>query len=180
MLIKTLNRLSSSSLLIIVILSWLLLSCASTKIATQPSLKSIPKSFNGLKDSINSSSINWKNYFTNTNLTSLIDTALSSNFDLMMSYQKIEMARAQVKYSKGLFLPYVNGVGSVGQRRFGKHTMDGVGNYDTKFSPNITKDQIIPEHLPDYYLGLQTSWEIDAWGKLRNKRDQRIEGQPPR
>ncbi len=25
-------------------------------------------------------------------------------------------------------------------------------------------------HLPDYYLGLQTTWEVDIWGKLRNKK----------
>lgn len=167
---KKINRLSYYSIVYIVISCWVFTNCKSTKIATQPVLKNIPETFNGLKDSTNSTSINWKNYFTNPTLTSLIDTALANNLDLMMSYQKIEMARAQVKYTKGLYMPYLTGTGSVGQRRFGKHTMDGVGNYDTKFSPNISKDQIIPEHLPDYYLGLQTSWEIDVWGKLRNKK----------
>jgi NodT family efflux transporter outer membrane factor (OMF) lipoprotein len=34
----------------------------------------------------------------------------------------------------------------------------------------MTPGKLIPIHLPDYYLGIQTSWELDVWGKLRNKK----------
>jgi NodT family efflux transporter outer membrane factor (OMF) lipoprotein len=59
---------------------------------------------------------------------------------------------------------------AAGQRKFGEYTMDGVGNYDTQFSPNINSKQQIPNPLPDYYVGFQASWEIDLWGKLKNKK----------
>jgi outer membrane protein TolC len=48
--------------------------------------------------------------------------------------------------------------------------MDGVGNFDTNFSPNITDDQIIPKNLPDLQMGLQSSWEWDVWGKLAKRK----------
>jgi NodT family efflux transporter outer membrane factor (OMF) lipoprotein len=48
--------------------------------------------------------------------------------------------------------------------------MDGAGNATT----DITAGQTVPINLPDMYLGLQTSWEIDVWGKLRNQRQSAI------
>lgn len=132
--------------------------------------KPIPASYGLAKDSTSIGALSWKQYFSDTTLTQLIDSAIANNLDLMMAGQRIQAARAQIGYVSGRLLPFVSGLGSVGQKRFGRYTMDGVGNYDTRFSPNITKDEIIPEHLPDYYLGLQTSWEIDIWGKLRNKK----------
>jgi multidrug efflux system outer membrane protein len=164
-------KLSNSYIIIFsILISLILTNCKVPKTVQQPALKKIPETFNKEKDTSNSAYVNWKLYFTNRTLTELIDTALGGNLDLLMSLQKIEIARSNVKYSKGLALPYVWGNVSVGQRRFGKYTMDAVGNYDVQFSPHISKDEIIPEHLPDHYLGLQTSWEADIWGKLRNKK----------
>ena len=140
--------------------------CKPSKTATSSLFKKTPSSFNTRTDSTNSATINWKTYFDNPTLVELIDTALANNLDLLMSLQKINVARAQVKYSKGLYLPYVSGAASLGQRRFGRYTMDGAGNSSTYMTPG----KIVPTNLPDYYGGLQSSWEIDIWGKLRNKK----------
>jgi outer membrane protein TolC len=80
------------------------------------------------------------------------------------------MAQSQFVCFRGNLFPKLNMQLSLGQKRFGKYTMDGVGNFDTQFSPNITQDQIIPEHLPDYYAGVFMSWEADIWGRLKNKK----------
>jgi outer membrane protein TolC len=72
--------------------------------------------------------------------------------------------------AKGALLPSLNGVTSVGQQRFGEYTMDGVGNFDTNLSGNVPPERRIPVNMPDYYLGFQSSWEVAAWGKLRNRR----------
>jgi outer membrane protein TolC len=38
-------------------------------------------------------------------------------------------------------------------------------------SPNITEEQKINrDFTPNYWLGARSSWEIDAWGKLKNKK----------
>jgi len=83
------------------------------------------------------------------------------------------MARADFAYQRGLQKPVVSGLIQPSLRKFGKYTMDGVGNYDTQFSNNITKEQVIPENLPDLQVGVQASWELDIWGKLA-KRKKRV------
>ena len=94
-----------------------------------------------------------------------------NNLDVLIAYQKINASRAQVKYTKGLSAPKVNGAVVAGGEKFGDYTMTGVGNFDTNLSPNISPDQQVPDGaVPEYYLGLQSSWEVDVWGKLKNKR----------
>ena len=44
--------------------------------------------------------------------------------------------------------------------------MDGAGNATTEIRPG----QIVPEHYTDLYFGLEASWEVDIWGRLRNER----------
>ena len=114
--------------------------------------------------------LNWRTFFRDANLVSLIDTALTRNPDIQIAMQRISVARANVEYAKGLLLPSVNAVASAGVDRFGKYTMTGVGNYDTNLSDNINSNQLTPTPTPDYFLGLRSSWEIDIWGKLRNQR----------
>lgn len=142
--------------------------CKIVETTTPTVWRSMPASYKTAKDTLNIASQNWKNYFKDSTLNSLIDSALYNNLDLAIALQRIEMSRAQVRFAKGLPLPFVSAVASAGQRRFGKYTMDGIGNFDTNFSTNLDENQRIPEHLPDYYLGLQATWEVDIWQKLKN------------
>src|SRR5690606_3860960 len=54
---------------------------------------------------------------------------------------------------------------------YGFYTEEGIGNYDTGFSENLKDDEQIPEILPDYFVGVRASWELDLWGKLRAQRN---------
>jgi multidrug efflux system outer membrane protein len=111
-------------------------------------------------------SVNWREYFTDPDLVSLIGEALKNSLDLRMALQRIELARAGVTAATGVLLPQVElGLG-VAIRKFGLYTMDGAGNATT----DITPGRRVPEHLPDYAIGLQSRWEVDLWGKLRNQR----------
>jgi NodT family efflux transporter outer membrane factor (OMF) lipoprotein len=140
--------------------------CKSTKIIETDKIKNLPESFVNSKDSISSASVNWKSFFTDTNLQILINESLSNNFDLLITLQKIERSNNEVKYSKNLLFPSISAASSVGQRKFGNYTMDWAGNKVTEIAPG----KIIPMHLQDYFVGLQTSWEVDVWSKLRNKK----------
>jgi len=161
-----------SLLLLLLVFSLLISSCKTLKTPEQlPTLTPVSDTYNGRATEENIADIHWKNYFSDTYLSALIDTALYNNLDLRMTLQRIETGRAQTERAKGLTLPFITGGGSVGQRRFGKYTMDGVGNFDTNFSNNITKDQNVPEFLPDFNIGLQSSWEIDIWQKLRSRKE---------
>ena len=147
-------------------------SCKISEPTTSAIAPRMPDSFQGIPPdtTLGAGRILWDDFFDDPYLIALIDTALKKNLDLKIAVQRIEMTRAHVRVSKGALLPSLNAVTSAGQRKFGEYTMDGIGNFDTNFSNNVGGDKHIAERLPDYYVGLQSAWEIDLWGKLRNQR----------
>lgn len=110
--------------------------------------------------------INWRDYFADPHLLDLIDVAVGNNLDLQIAMQRIEKSRSSIKLANGAMLPKVELNIGGGMRKFGFYTMDGAGNDTTEISPG----NIVPEILPDMFLGMQSSWEIDVWGKLRSQR----------
>ena len=126
----------------------------------------IPQSYTDQKDTINSAQVKWRDFFKDQNLISLIDTAISKNFDLMVTFQEIEVAKNNVRLKNGQMLPTLAGVGSAGTTKVGHYTSEGAGDA----SADITPGRLVPSPLNDYMLGLQTSWEADIWGKLRNSK----------
>lgn len=140
--------------------------CKTTDDIKRHEIKKLPSTYNENIDSLNSVSIKWRDYFTDKNLVQLIDTGLKNNLDALMTLQKIEIARNDLRLSKGAMLPTVSTNFSYLQRKFGYYTMDDAGNRITEIRPG----ELIPNQLPDYFVGLQTNWEVDIWGKLRNKK----------
>lgn len=136
----------------------------STKVDIQK--RQIPDTYIGYSDTTNTGKIPWREFFSDSLLIALIDTAIANNIDLQIALQRIEMARSDVKLSNGELLPKVSVGLNVAIRKYGLYTMDGAGNITTEITPG----QIVPIHLPDYYVGLLMSWEIDIWGKLRNQK----------
>lgn len=114
--------------------------------------------------------ISWRSFFKDTLLTQLIDSALINNLDIRIAEQRLFAASALFKANRNQLFPNLDLQLGVGLTRFGRNTIDGVGNYDVNFSPNITPDQKISNPVPDFYAGFHTSWEIDIWGKLRNRK----------
>jgi outer membrane protein TolC len=140
-------------------------------------LMSLPERYRTETDSLATEPIPLgKNFFSSEVLKSLIDTALANSFDIRESVARIDLARAGVRLNTGLDLPTLETVASIGQRKFGRYTIDGVGNYDTKFSSNLDDKQQIPDpFVPDLLLGFQSSWEIDLWGRLKNQKQAAVE-----
>ncbi len=148
---------------------WATLLCASCAVPRLPMdvrPQSLPGSFAGQSDPINSGTGNWRLFFADSILVALVDTALKNNPDVQMALQTIERAGAEVLFSRGAMLPTVQGGTSAALRRFGLYTMDGAGNASTDILPG----RVVPAHLPDFFVGLQTTWEADIWGKLRNRK----------
>ncbi|MFN4147113.1 MAG: TolC family protein, partial [Runella sp.] len=134
----------------------------------------IPSVFPEGNAALNNAAVPWATFFKDTNLVSLINTALSQNFEVKKLEQRILMADAQILYARGQLRPFTTFGVSEGVKRFGKYTIDGVGNFDTNFSNNISPDQRIPQFIPDLYLGTMSSWEIDVFRKLRSRRQAAI------
>lgn len=142
--------------------------CKLTRPVQQHSRMQTPQQFPGETDSSSIARIQWKSFFKDERLVSLIDSALQNNPDLKIAAQRIEMSRSNIYAAQGAMLPFITGDVSGGGRKFGDYTMDGVGNYDTNFSDNIDQDRRLPApFMPDYFVGLRSGWEIDIWGKLK-------------
>jgi len=164
-------RFKSYKKLYVVIIAAFLGSCKLAEKVPEPSLAKMPEQFQpAVKPTQSQSLLPWREYFTDSSLVIYVDEALKSNLDLKIALQRVSIAGANVRMAKGALLPSLNAVTSVGQQRFGEYTMDGVGNFDTNLSGNVPEDRRIPVNMPDYYLGFQSSWEVDVWGKLRSRR----------
>jgi outer membrane protein, multidrug efflux system len=126
----------------------------------------LPSTFSNKTDTANIGNLKVAEFFKDTLLRRLIDTALERNLDVKIASQKIEMALGDHVFSKGALWPTVNGMAFANPRKYGYYTMDDAGNRVTEFYPG----KFIPTHLPDYFTGLQTAWEVDLWGKLRGRK----------
>ena len=153
-------------IVLIIFFTACLTSCVPTKTVQHTSTKPAPPLYKIGSDSANIATISWKEYFSDKNLISLIDTALINNYDVLIALQRIEAASARVQFSKGMLLPSVSAGGVAAIRRYGLYTMDGAGNATTDILPG----QIVPVNLPDYFVALQTSWEADITGKLHSRK----------
>ncbi|WP_316829633.1 efflux transporter outer membrane subunit [Pedobacter aquatilis] len=128
--------------------------------------KNVPVSFGSSHDSTNTAKLQWRQFFTDPNLVSLIDTALKNNQELNVTLQEIEIARNEIKAKKGELLPSVGYRVGAGLEKVGRYTSSGAGDAST----DITPGKEVPEVLPDYGFGLQANWEADIWHKLRNSK----------
>jgi NodT family efflux transporter outer membrane factor (OMF) lipoprotein len=151
---------------LILFLGSLMSACKPTEVLTNKAELNLPANFEQTADSNKLSLANWKTFFEDTTLLGLIETALQNNYNFLSGAQKIEIAQAELRLNKGLLFPNISASVIPAQRRFGLYTMDGAGNASTFMTP----DQIVPTHLPDYYMGFQTNWEVDVWGKLKNRK----------
>jgi len=125
-----------------------------------------------MNDSTSIGSLAWRDVFTDSQLISLIDSALINNLDVRQAIHRIEMAQSNFKFRKSALYPSLDAAVEGGLRKYGHYTESGIGNYDSNFSENLTDDEKLPEpFIPDYFVGVRSSWELDLWGKLRNRRE---------
>lgn len=150
-------------------LATILTSCGTVRQTSLPELKKIPDSFTRLA-SAPAEALSWKAIFTEPDLKKLIDTALKNNLDIQSGVQRVLVAGLNLRLSRSRLYPKLNAGISAGLDHYGDYTMNGVGNYDTNFSENINERQRIPSPTPDYFAGFRSSWEIDIWGKLSEKK----------
>ncbi|PWS27922.1 RND transporter [Pedobacter yonginense] len=138
--------------------------CKVPQVAQRNENKNVPGSFTTSLDTLSSGKVQWRQFFTDPNLVSLIDTALKNNQELNITLQEIEIAKNEIKTRKGDLLPTLGYRVGAGLEKVGRYTSSGAGDAST----DITPGKEVPEVLPDYAFGLQANWEADIWHKLRN------------
>lgn len=128
--------------------------------------KTVPASYANSTDSVNTAKVKWKDFFTDPNLKALIDTALKNNQELNIILQEIYIAKNEVRARKGAYLPYLGVGAGAAVEKVGRYTSQGASDAVTQIVPG----KATPEVLPNYLLGLNASWEVDIWKKLRNSK----------
>ncbi|MCB9359899.1 MAG: efflux transporter outer membrane subunit [Flavobacteriales bacterium] len=124
----------------------------------------VPANYNNSQDTTNSATIKWQDYFTDTYLIALIDTALKNNQELNITMQEIEISRNEIRAKRGEYLPSI-GIGAGAEvEKVGEFTRNGAVEKNLE----IKHGEEFPEPLPDFMIGAYAKWEIDIWKKLRN------------
>ncbi len=127
--------------------------------------KTVPAGYiNNSQDTVNTATINWKEYFNDQYLDALIDTALQRNQELNIVLQEIDISRNEIRVRKGEYLPFVGIKGGAGVDKVGRYTNIGAMEANTEIEPG----REMPEPVPDYMISAYATWEIDIWRKLRN------------
>lgn len=151
-----------------IIITFLLLSlmaCKSTLNTLSTSEVSLPEQYKGNQtDSNNIAFQTWQDFFKDPNLHLLIDSALKRNQELNIMRQEYLISTNEIRSRKGEYLPFLN-LGAAGEvEKSSENSRLGV------FEEHQNKhgDRAIPEPYTNLQLGLNFSWELDVWKKLRN------------
>lgn len=142
-------------------------SCGIPKFNQRVENRNVPSMYLTTSDTNTIASIQWRDFFNDSNLVQLIDTALANNQEFNIVYQEVFMRQNEVSAKKGEILPSVSAGAGLGAEKVGRYTRDGAVEANLEIAP----DTEFPEPLQDYQFGISASWEVDIWRKLRNSRD---------
>ncbi len=95
----------------------------------------------------------WQEYFSDDILKQLIQEALDNNLDMKVALERIKQAEANFAMAKAAKLPTLS---VAAQDEYTLYSIDGGNTKVLGYNANTLN------------LGLTTSWEIDAWGKLNS------------
>lgn len=96
--------------------------------------------------------LSWRDYFTDPQLVSLIETALRNNRDLRLALLRVEEARAAYGIQRAEQFPAI-AVGAQGARSRMPGDLNGTG-----------RALIVADY--EAFVGM-SSWELDLWGRVR-------------
>lgn len=142
-------------------LVWLLSACqVSNNISTPTPV--LPSAFRNAVETADTNSIadiEWKLFFTDITLQTLIDSAIHNNYDMQIALKNIEAAQLLFKQVKFNYIPQVNAGVTANTSRPSDNSLNG-----------LTLGQFLgTDHIEDYSVNVSLSWEADIWGKIRNQ-----------
>lgn len=146
----------------------------------------IPPAYQGRsQEPGNTSELPWESFFSDPQLAVLIDTALKNNQEVKIAMQDIQIASNEVYSRIGEYYPFVTLKGAAGLDKVSQYSREeaaetlrseriplarGEGQ-EAQGSENQEQDPALPALLPNFMVGIATSWELDVWKKLRNAKD---------
>ena len=108
------------------------------------------------EDSLSMADFSWRDMFQDEQLQGYIEQALDSNMDVRIAMKNIDIAESYLAQAKVNTLPTLS---------VGPDVTYQTSSLNTQFGQIIGERQ----HLVQYTLGIQSSWEADIWGKLKSQ-----------
>jgi len=102
--------------------------------------------------------IGWRDFFADPRLQQVVAIALKNNRDLRVSMLNVAASRAQYQITRAQLMPTLDAVGSQSKSRTPKDL--------SVFGQTISNQ---------YSVGVNTSWEIDFFGRIQSLKDQALE-----
>ena len=94
---------------LLVCLAIIMQACAIPLLSTKKVETHLPDSFNNVPYNVTTSAnINWKDFFEDSNLSSLIDVAITNNKEVNILAQRINIAKNEIQARRGEYLPFIN------------------------------------------------------------------------
>ena len=101
--------------------------------------------------------VEWKQFFNDPTLQSLIEKGVTYNHDLLIAAKRIDISRQQLSQANALNLPAVN-LQITGQySRPADNSLNGIS----------LKNFVGTSYIENYNALASVSWEIDVWGKIK-------------
>ncbi|HEY0272870.1 MAG TPA: efflux transporter outer membrane subunit [Chitinophaga sp.] len=152
-----------TSLLLLMVGLW---ACRAGRNYVQPALPLPARFQTATADTLSVGDMQWKQFFTDTALVSLIDTGLQHNYDLQLAITRIDAAGEQVKQARAAFIPTVDASVGAQTNYLSKNSLNGLS----------TTSFLKKNHIEDYSVQVNVSWEADVWGKLRRQKEAALAG----
>jgi outer membrane protein, multidrug efflux system len=146
----------------LVVLVLFLSACNVSKDLSAPA-DGLPNTFRNAGTQTQDSSIAdlpWQDFFADPTLRSLIDKAITKNYDMQLALKNIEAAQKLYRQVNWNYAPELRLQVGASSSRPSDNSLNG-----------ISLSQFLKtNHIEDYTAGLGLSWEADIWGKIRNQK----------
>ncbi len=160
----------SNPLIVLMFLALTAFSCSVGKNYKRPELN-LPVQYRGVtsNDTTSIGDLPWREFFKDSVLVSLIDTALKHNYDIRMAVKNIDIADQYIKEARAKFAP------SFGSQIAGNSTQFRSEDFYSSPASNYYNGSQAPNSMYVYTMQnssfISLSWEIDIWGKIRREKE---------
>ena len=124
----------------------------------------VPDSYGDTSGGESSAQVDWHEFFRDQYLTALIETALENNQELNIAVQENFIANYEASALRGEIFPRLGVGAGAGIERVGRATSQGASDEQAG----------LDENLQDYSFGLYASWEVDIWGRLKDRANAQV------
>lgn len=107
-------------------------------------------------DSLSMADLSWRELFKDPYLVGYIEKGLENNIDIRVAIQQVLMAEAYVKQGKAGYLPTIGLDANATRSYLSKNGQQGALTANGK------------DHMDQFRLSGNLSWEADIWGKIRS------------